>query len=165
MQSAIELTTLHLQCKKIDDVLNLELNDHNVDDARIRDLTTAKKRLLDSIQGLVKDNNLASNYNEKSKRGADTLSAKLKEMSDNGFESIKVNAFDIKTSEAMKQIIDLSNKSILEQIQLDNSEYADMVKEQREIILRLESQLEERTEENRNLTNQVIDLKAKKKVG
>ena len=87
----------------------------------------------------------------------------MKEMEKNGFEEIRVNLFDIKTSEAFKQIDSISNENIANQLTLDSSEYSDMVKEQREMIKNFESELEQLKEENRNLKNKVIDLESKKR--
>ena len=71
--------------------------------------------------------------------------------------------FDIRTSECMKQIADLSNQSIMEQLTLDANDYAEMLKEQRELIGKLQSESDELSEENRMLKNKVIDLENKKK--
>ena len=87
----------------------------------------------------------------------------MKEMEKNGFEEIRVNLFDIKTSEAFKQIDSISNENIANQLTLDSSEYSDMVKEQREMIKNFESELEQLKEENRNLKNKVIYLESSKR--
>ena len=87
----------------------------------------------------------------------------MKEMEKNGFEEIKVNLFDIKTSEAFKQIDAISNENIANQLTLDASEYSDMVKEQREMIKNFETELDQLREENRNLKNKVIYLESNKR--
>ena len=87
----------------------------------------------------------------------------MKDMEKNGFEEIRVNLFDIKTTEAFQQIDSISNENIANQLTLDSSEYSDMVKEQREMIKNFESELEQLKEENRNLKNKVIDLESKKR--
>lgn len=158
MQGVIEITMMYCQCKKITETMNIELSKRYVDDAKIAKLTSAKSSLLSSISTIAKDNNIASNYNKNSKQGQSSLTAKMKEMSENNFEAIKVNLFDIKTSEAFKQIADLSNQSIMDQLTLDNNDYVEVVKEQRDIIQKQESDLDALREENRNLKNKIIDL-------
>lgn len=158
MQGVIEITIMYCQCKKITEAMNIELSKKDVDDAKIGKLTSAKSSLLSSISTIAKDNNIASNYNKNSKQGQSSLTSKMKEMSENNFEAIKVNMFDIKTSEAFKQVADLSNRSIMDQLTLDNNDYVEIVKEQRESIQKLESELDELKEENRNLKNKIIDL-------
>ena len=163
IQTVIQLTHIHLQCKKIDESINRELANSAPEDKKIKEYATTKKNLLDSISKMVRDNNISSNYNEKSKKGKDTLSEKMKEMSANDYEAIKVNLFEIKKAEAMKQIADLSNRSILEQLSFDSNDYTDMIKEQREMILKYESDFDELREENRQLKNSLEALREKKR--
>ena len=80
-----------------------------------------------------------------------------------GFDDAQVNLFDIKTCDAMKQIADLSNHSILEQLTFDSNDYTDMLKEQREMILKYEDDNLNLQEENRLLKNQILDLTTTKK--
>lgn len=158
MQGVIEMTMLYCQCRKITETMNTELSKSDVDDAKLSKLTSSKTSLLSSIATIAKDNNIASNYNKNSKQGQSSLTSKMKEMVENGFEAIKVNLFDIKTSQAFKQIADLSNQSIMDQLTFDNNDYVEIIKEQRELIQKYEIDLDELREENRNLKNKMIDL-------
>ena len=158
LQGVIEITMLYCQCKKITEAMNVELSRLEVDDAKIAKLTTSKSSLLSSIATIAKDNNIASNYNKNSKQGQSSLSSKMKEMAENGFEEIRVNLFDIKTSEAFRQIDEISNINIANQLTLDNNEYSEIVKEQREMIQKYDKDIEELREENRILKNKIIDL-------
>lgn len=162
-QCVIEITMSYCQCRKITDELNIELSKSDSNEKRITSLTSAKSSLLSSIATIAKDNNISSNYNKNSSQGLDSISSMMKEMEKNGFEEIRVNLFDIKTSEAFKQIDEISNQNIANQLTLDTNEYSDIVKEQREMIKSFESELEQLKEENRNLKNKVIDLESKKR--
>ena len=71
----------------------------------------------------------------------------------------EVNGFDIATCKGMKQVMDLSNESILKQLRLDESEWSDMVAEQREMITNLRSNLDKYKEISRILLRENIDLK------
>ena len=163
MQGVIEMTMLYCQCKKITEAMNLELSSKNVDDVKIQKLTSSKSSLLSSIATIAKDNNISSNYNKNSKQGQNSLTSKMKEMSENGFAEIEVNLFDIKTSAAFKQIDDISNNNIANQLTLDNNEYAEIVKDQRELVQKYGNEIDELKEENRILKNKVIDLESKKR--
>lgn len=163
LQCVIQLTNLHLQCKKMDESMNQEMLQLNPNDQKIKIFTSSKKQLLDSIAKIAQDNNISSNYNKNSKQGQNSLTSKMKEMEENSFEEIKVNLFDIKTSEAFKQIADLSNQSIMDQLTFDNNDYTEIIKEQREMIQKFEKDLDSITEENRNLKNKIIDLESKKR--
>ena len=162
-QCVIEITMSYCQCRKITDELNIELSREISNEKRITSLTSAKSSLLSSIATIAKDNNISSNYNKNSNQGQDSISSMMKEMEKNGFQEIQVNLFDIKTSEAFKQIDDISNQNITNQLTLDNNEYSDIVKEQRDIIKKLESEVDRLKEENRNIKNQIIDIENKKR--
>jgi len=163
VQSVIQITNSQLQCRKIDEFINAELMSQSPDESRIKNLSTTKKQLLDAIAKIAQDNNISSAYNQNSSRGANTLSSKMKEIADNGFESIYVNCFDIETCEAMEQIARISNRAIMDELNLDGSDYSDMVKEQRDMITNLDAKYKALEEENRVLKNRIIDLEAKKK--
>lgn len=163
IQSVVQITQSQLQCRKLDELINTELLSAHADEKRVKELTATKKQLLDSITKTAQDNNLASAYNKNSSKGSNTLSAKMKEMSDDGFEAIKVNLFDIKTCGAIKQIADISNQSILEQITLDANDYTQMIKEQRELIEKYRNSSEEFEEENRMLKNKIADIERSKR--
>ena len=162
-QCVIEITMSYCQCRKITEELNLELSRSDSNEKKVSSLTSAKSSLLSSIATIAKDNNISSNYNKNSSQGQDSISSMMKEMEKNGFEEIKVNLFDIKTSEAFKQIDAISNENIANQLTLDASEYSDMVKEQREMIKSFETELDQLREENRNLKNKVIFLESNKR--
>ena len=163
MQGVIEMTMLYCQCKKITEAMNVELAKEDVDDAKVSKLTSSKSSLLSSIATIAKDNNIASNYNKNSKQGQSSLASKMKEMAENGYRDIEVNLFDIKTSEAFKQIDQISNENIANQLTLDNNDYSEIVKEQREELLSATNELEALREENRILKNKIIDLENKKR--
>ena len=160
-QCVIEITMSYCQCRKITEELNIELSKSDSNEKKITSLTSAKSSLLSSIATIAKDNNISSNYNKNSNQGQDSISSMMKEMEKNGFEEIKVNLFDIKTSEAFKQIDEISNQNIANQLTLDTNEYSDIVKEQREMIKEYETEVEQLKEENRNLKNKIIDLESK----
>ena len=74
-----------------------------------------------------------------------------------------MNLFDINKSAAMKQIADLSNQSIMEQLTWDANDYTKMIKEQREKITEQQEKIDSTSEENRILKNKLAILEAKKK--
>jgi hypothetical protein len=99
-----------------------------------------------------------------SKGGAHTLGEKMNEMARDDFKAIKENLFDIKTSEAMLQVASLSNRSILNELTLDANDYTDIVKDQREIIQKIELELLNLEEENRLLKIKVQGLDGKQEL-
>lgn len=163
IQSVIQLTKLHLQCNKIDQIINQELLSPKPDDTKINSFSGSKKKLLDSITKIAQDNNISSRYNKAVKQGRNTATFKMKQIEKDGFNEIKVNLFDIETAKAMRQIADLSNQSIMEQLTLDSNEYSEMVKEQREMIVKLQDQCDKSKEEIRLLKNKIRQYERKNK--
>ena len=157
-QCVIEITMSYCQCRKITDELNTELSRPDSNEKRIASLTSAKTSLLSSISNIARDNNISSNYSKQSSQGHDSISSMMKEMEKNDFQEIKLNLFDIKTSEAFRQIDEISNTNIANQLTLDNSDYSEIVKEQRDIIKKYEQSIDELKEENRLLKNKIIDF-------
>lgn len=155
----VQIVKNQLQVKKLDDMINQELISSTPDETRIKSLTESKKKLQDATAKIAQDNNISSAHNDNSKRGKNTLTQKMKDILEDGYEAIRVNLFDIKTSEAVKQVADLSNRSIIDQLAFDSNDYSQMVKEQREILTSLREEKEVLEEENRNLKNELSDLK------
>lgn len=159
LQSVIEIAMLYAQLRKVTEAMNLELESNDINETKVAKYTSTKKNLLDSINAIAKDNSISSNYSKESKAGKNTFTSKMKEMEEHGFREIEVNAFDIKTAEAFRQIEEISNTNIANQLTLDNNDYTEIVKEQRQYIQDYSYKLENLQEENRILKNDIIDLK------
>ena len=157
--ACVQITTIQLQCKKFDELINEELLQASPNEGKIKNFTSSKSSLLSNMATLCKDNNISSAYNGTAKSGKNTLTQKMQEMFADGIDSVKVNLFEIETCEFMKQVADCSNRSILEQLNLDSNEYTQMVKEQREMIQSLQSELDKVKEDYRLCNNELIDLK------
>ena len=74
------------------------------------------------------------------------------------FNGISTGFLGSKTSEAFKQIDKISNTNIANQLTLDNNDYTEIIKEQREMIQSLTSQVNVLKEENRVLQNKIVDF-------
>lgn len=127
---------------------------------KVKSLIDAKDKLYRSILAIAKDNGISVNYSANKSQGAGTLSGMVKELNDIGLREAKINLFDARTLGGIKQANDLSNKSILDQLALTESEYADMIKELREVRVELEEKVLKLTEDlrleklkNNDLTN------------
>lgn len=162
IESIVQITQSLLQSEKINELINSELFKKTPNEDRVKQLTATKKQLSDSISKIAQDNNISSAYSKAAKQGTNTLSYKEREMMQKGFDDAAVNLFDIKTCDAMKQFLDLSNQSIMEQLTFDANDYTAMIKEQREMISQLQDENDKLKEDNRLLKNHVTDLESKK---
>ena len=116
---------------------------------KLKSLIDAKDKLYRSILAMAKDNGISVNYSANKSQGAGTLSGMVKDLNDIGLREAKINLFDARTAGGIKQVNDLSNKSILDQLALTESEWADMVKELREVRVDLEEKVLKLTEDLR----------------
>lgn len=156
MQSLITMVATIIQSNKVEALLAYQYKNINPDSNKIKTLTATKKDLQATISKLAEDNNISSKYQKENKSAQSHLTAKMKEMSNAEYWESKPNMFDVRTSAAMRQVADLSHQSILEQLELTDSDYAQMVKDQREMIKSLQEKCDRLEEENRNLTNKFI---------
>lgn len=158
IKSVIELTQLHLQVRRADELINKAYNEKSPDVDLIKDLQSVKNGCVANITKLSKDNNIGSQYNTSNSTNSNTLTGKMKLLNEEGINELKVNLFDIKTAAAMQQISDLSVKSIAEQLNFDAGDYAQMIKDQREMINKWRIKSEELEEENRILKNKIESM-------
>lgn len=160
IQSVIQITQIQLQCRKVDQMINDQLAVPAATNMDIlKSLSDTKKKLLDTASKLAAENSISAANSKKQTKGANTLSYKMKELADNNFERIKVNLFDIKTCEAMRQIADLSNRSIMDQLAFDANDYTEIIKDQREMITSLTEKCDQLEEENRLMKNELASKK------
>ncbi|WP_257964229.1 hypothetical protein [Bacillus sp. UMB0728] len=122
----------------------------------IKTLIDSKQKILSSLLKLAEDNGISVKHNNQKSKGAGTLTGIIKTLQEKGFEQGEVNLFDIETSLGMRQVADLSNKSIFAQLQFDENDYTQMILEQREIIQELEAKASKFEEENRLLKKELL---------
>ena len=80
----------------------------------------------------------------------------MKEMN---LREAEVNIFDAETAKGLAQVADISNASILKQINLDENDYVQMLTEQKKTIGDLNKKANEAIEKSRLLLRENIDLK------
>ena len=157
IQSVIQMSYLQLQVHRIDIMIGEQLS--KPDQAAVvgvAKLIETKDKLLSSVSKLCKDNNISSAYSKEDSAGQNTFSKKMKELDEMGIEEIKTNFFDVKTSEMFLELANISNQSIMTQLNLDSNEYAQIVKDQRKAIGDLTTKCDALEEENRKLKNQIL---------
>jgi hypothetical protein len=159
LQAVIEIVKGFNQIDKINQAITNITNNADklsTNPGGISSLITAKKNILDSLMKLAAENGISVKHNNQKSKGAGTLSGIIKTLQEKGFEEAEVNLFDIETAQGIKQVADLSNKSIINQLQFDENDYTSMIIEQREIIQELDAKVIKLEEENRLLKKEII---------
>lgn len=154
LPAVIEIVKSFNQIDKINNALSAITSDvekiaSNV--GGIKSLIDAKEKMLKSVLALAKDNGISVNHNNNKSKGGNTLNGIVKKLSEIGLDAAEVNLFDLETSNAMKQIADISNRSIMDQLLLDENDYTDMIAEQKQMIKKLDEKVIVLEEENRKL--------------
>lgn len=124
----------------------------------VKTLVEAKEKIYRSVLAMAKDNGISVNHNNNRSKGANTLNGMVKKLFEIGLSTAEVNLYDLETSESIKQIADISNRSIREQLLFDENDYTDMIAQQSNLIKKLDSELMKVKEENRllRITNSML---------
>lgn len=157
----IEIVRGYLQLQKINDMsarafANLAKTGQS---GEIKNYMDTKKKLADVISQLAEQSCISQKHNKNSKKGENTWTGKIKMLKDLNLREAENNGFDIGTCRGMQQVLEISDASIMKQLALDESEWSDMVAEQRQKIVELQSHRDIYKEINRILLRENIDLR------
>lgn len=160
--SCISIVRGFLQQQKIDDTIAKLMSDIQQlqkNSATIKSLQDSKAKITSMIKDLAAESCISLKNNKSAKKGENTWTGKIKQIKDLNLREGEINGFDLNTCKGMRQVMDESNKSILAQLRLDESEYSDMIAEMRETIVDLRNQADNYKEISRVLLRENIDLK------
>ena len=157
--SAITIVRGFLQQAKLDDKIAKVMANTNANASEMKTLLDAKKNISATISQLAEQSCLSLKHNKNSSKGENTFTGIVKKLKEINLRDAEVNAFDIGTSEGMRQVADISNASIIKQIRLDENDYNDMLIKQREMLVKLQEKADQSEETARILLRENIDLK------
>ena len=158
LSQIIQLVNNNNQIRKIDLVIarmssNTKALMANQGD--VKSLQQTKYQIVQATDKIAKENSISVKNRGDKKAGKSTLTYMMKNLRELNFEDAEQDYYDQNKAYGMKRVADISNKSILEQLQFDENDYVDMIKEQREIIQQLREKIEDIEEENRTLYVQI----------
>ena len=157
--SAITIVRGFSQQAKIDDKIAKAMANTSANTAELKTLLDAKKNLSATISQLAEQSCLSLKHNKNASKGENTWTGKIKKLRDMDLRDAEVNGFDIGTCRGMQQVLEISDASILKQLSLDESEWSDMVAEQRQMLTKLQRQRDVYREINRVLLRENLDLR------
>lgn len=157
--SAITIVRGFLQQAKIDDKLARAMANSNINTAELKALIDTKQKLGSSISLMAEQSCLSLKHNKNASKGENTWTGKIKKLKDLNLREAEVNGFDIGTCRGMQQVLELSDSSIMRQLNLDESEWSDMVAEQRQMLIKVQNERDIYREINRILLRENIDLR------
>jgi len=146
------------QAEKLNDHIDYLVSDSdNVD--QVQKLEETSKKTIDIVNSLAKDNGISVNHNNSKSKGANTLSGKMKLIQEKGFRDIAVNSFDIDTCEGMRQVAEISNAAIRNQIGSDENVLTETLNASVQRTQELEVKCANAMEQARLLPVENLDLK------
>lgn len=157
--SAITIVRGFSQQAKIDDKIAKAMANTATNPAELKTLLDAKKNLSATISQLAEQSCLSLKHNKNASKGENTWTGKIKKLKDLNLREAEVNGFDIGTCRGMQQVLEMSDASIMRQLSLDESEWSDMVAEQREMLIKVQNERDVYKEINRILLRENVDLR------
>ena len=157
--SAITIVRGFLQQTKLDDKLAKVMANTNANPSEMKTLLDAKKSLNATITDLAEQSCLSLKHNKNASKGENTWTGKIKKLKELSLREAEVNGFDIGTCRGMQQVLEMSDASIMRQLALDESEWSEMVAEQRQLLIKVQNERDVYKEVNRILLRENLDLR------
>lgn len=162
IQSSISIVRSFLQVSKIDDFLVKIMKDPvsiQRNATEINRLQDSKGKIQSGITKLAAESCISLKNAKGNSKGDNTWTGKIKKCKDIALRAAENNGYDLKTCKGMQQCADISSQAILKALKLDESDYSDMLAQQREMLKKLEMQCAKAEETARILLRENLDLK------
>ena len=158
---SIEIVRGYLQLQKLNDMsAKAFANLANTGQAgEIKNYMDTKKKVADVISQLAEQSCISQKHNKNAKKGENTWTGKIKKLKELNLREAEVNGFDIGTCRGMQQVLEMSDASIMKQLALDESEWSDMVADQRKMLVDAQKERDIYKEINRILLRENLDLR------
>ena len=119
------------------------------DSAEIKSLTAIKKDLVTNVNNISKENEISVRNRSTKQVGKGTLTALMKDLREKDFGEAEVNFYDMLKSPGTTWAIEQSNKALMEHCLFDENDRQEIFMMQREMIQKLQSELDDIKEELR----------------
>lgn len=157
--SAITIVRGFLQQAKLDDKLAKVMANTSANPTEMKTLLDAKKNLSATISQLAEQSCLSLKHNKNASKGENTWTGKIKKLKDMDLREAEVNGFDIGTCRGMQQALEISDMSIMKALALDESEWSEIVADQRKLLVDTQRERDIYKEINRILLRENLDLR------
>lgn len=159
--SIITIVRGYLQLQKLDDMIAKAMcnTSKTSNSGEIKAYLDSKQKISSTISQLAEQSCISLKHNKNSAKGENTWTGKVRIMKEMNLREAEVNVFDAETAGGLAQVADISNASILKQINLDENDYVQMLSEQKQMIEKLSKEANEAIEKSRILLRENIDLK------
>lgn len=165
----LQIVNNNNQIRKVDAAINLmssgDMNEFVKNASNIKELTEIKAKLAAANDRLSKENSIALKHRAGAGTQNNTLGSMMKKLREMNFEKAEHDYYDMKKAFGIRQSADISNKSIVEILNLsDDNNINNMLKMQREELQKLQDaeldykeQIRVLVTENNSLKNNVVE--------
>ena len=162
MGAVIQIVKKLNQAEKLNDQIDKYISDtvHAADNMALIDkMASSSQKLMGVANALAKDNGISVNFNNNKSKGANTLSGKIKKLTEIGLRDAKINAFDVGTCEGMRQVAEISEAARHKQIGYDENIAQEIKDIKVELVEKLSKERDKAVEDARKLLMENKDLK------
>lgn len=162
LSSIVEIVKLFNQAEKINAAItDLSKTKAQVADniATIKALESTKKDVLTTALNLAKDNGISVAHNTNKTKGSNTFAGMSKKLGEMNLREQQANLIDVETASGMATVAELSNRAIMDQIALNETDWPDMIRDQKQIIMKWKKIAAQAAEQARLLAQENADLK------
>lgn len=162
MGAVIQIVKKLNQAEKLNDQIDKYISDtenaaNNM--PLIDKMASSSQKLMNVATTLAKDNGISVNFNNNKSKGANTLSGKIKKLTEVGLRDAKINSFDIGTCEGMRQVAEISEAARHKQIGYDENIAQEIKDIKVELVEKLSKERDKAVEDARKLLMENKDLK------
>lgn len=158
LSQVVQIVNNNNQIRNIDLVIaqsTSNVADIMQNETKINALTKSKASIVSNTDKIAKENGISVKNRGDKRAGKSTLTHIMKEYRELGFKNAEQDYYDQKKAYGMKLVADISNKSILEQLQFDENDVHDMFFMQRQLVQELQEKILDVEEENRQLHEKI----------
>ena len=162
MGAVIQIVKKLNQAEKLNDQIDKYISDttHAADNMALIDkMAGSSQKLMNVASSLAKDNGISVNFNNNKSKGANTLSGRIKKLTEIGLREAKINTFDIGTCEGMRQVAEISEEARHKQIGYDENIAQEIKDIKVELVEKLSKERDKAVEDARKLLMENKDLK------
>lgn len=156
LSQVVQIVTNNLQIKKCD--LQISSLDVYKDADKVKTLNTIKKDLVASNDKIAKENEISVRNRTNKDAGKSTLTYLMRDLREKDFAEAQANYYDQLKSDGTRWAVDMSMKAISQNAMFDENDKQDILVHQREMIDKLQGELDDKTEECRLLKIANLEL-------
>lgn len=127
--------------------------------AVVSKMMETRSKDLDTVQKLAKDNGISMLYNTSKSSASNTLSARIKKVTEENLREGKVNMFNIGTVKGMQQVAEISAQACMKEIGFNEDIANEVNMISRDLVTNAEKERDEYKEKYRLLLQENKDLK------